>query len=175
MAAMLIVHADHAFWQTETIKNKKCTFTLHGPWGEDSGPTFIRVTFFNFPPHYPRPAPFSRLTKSRPSVEIEKGSTDLPTKTRYTLMRKLRQILSREPPVLDLCLSFLLGRYDPTHEGQEGIDAGIEVSTWGDDDDEEALMPGTSGNKNLPFALLLDHHTLPKARHTQAVFGPTGK
>lgn len=71
---------------------------------------------------------------------------------------------------------YLLGRYDPSNEVNEGVDGGIEVSTWGyDDDDDDALMPGTSGNKNLPFALLLDHHTLPKARHTQAIFGPTGE
>lgn len=87
-------------------------------------------------------------------------------------MRNLRQILAKESPALELCLLYLLGRYEIPPEG------GIDVSTWGgvdDDDDGGSFMPGASGDKHLPVALLIDHQTLPRGKHTQAVFGPTGK
>lgn len=153
--------------QTETIKSKKCTFSLHGPWGEHSTQTFIRVTFFNFPLSYPRPSSLSR--KSRPSAEIEKGSSDLPKGQRRVLVRDLRKILAREAPALELCLLYLLGRYELPSE----INA-VPSNTWGDDDDDGALVPGVANENCLPVALLIDHHTLPRSRHTQAMFGPNG-
>jgi hypothetical protein len=153
--------------QTETIKSKKCTFTLHGPWGEHSAQTFIRVTFFNFPSSYPRPSSLSR--KSRPSAEIEKGSSDLPKGQRRVLIRDLRKILAKEAPALELCLLYLLGKYElPLEKTATPGDA------WGDDDDDGALVPGVANENHLPVALLIDHHTLPRSRHTQAMFGPNG-
>lgn len=125
-------------------------------------PTFIRVTFFNFPSSYPRPSSLSR--KSRPSVQIEKGSSDLPRGRRHALVRDLRQILEKEAPALELCLLYLLGKYELPSP---------EPAHW-DDDDEASLMPGLPNESNLPVPLLIDHQTLPRSRHTQAVFGPDG-
>lgn len=125
------------------------------------------MTFFNFPSSYPRPPSLSR--KLRPSAEIEKGSSDLPKGRRRALTRDLREILAKEAPALELCLLYLLGKYELPSEKNS-----IASNAWGDDDDDGALVPGVANEDHLPVALLIDHHTLPRSRHTQAIFGPNG-
>lgn len=125
------------------------------------------MTFFNFPSSYPRSSSLSR--NPRPSAEIEKGSSDLPKGRRRALTRDLREILAKEAPALELCLLYLLGKYELHSEKNATTN-----HAWGDDDDDGALMPGVANENHLPVALLIDHHTLPRSRHTQAMFGPNG-
>ncbi|KAF8306082.1 hypothetical protein DL93DRAFT_246294 [Clavulina sp. PMI_390] len=133
-------------------------------------PTFIRVTFFNFPSTYPRPS--SLLRKSRPSVEIEKGSSDIPRSKRHALLRDLKKILEKEAPALELCLLYLLGKYE-LQDPDAALNGSGTVPGW--DDDETSLIPGLPDDSGLPIPLLRDHYALPKNRHTQGIFGPNGK
>lgn len=100
-------------------------------------------------------------------------------------MKGLRQILATNVPALELCLKFLLGKYPlpSTASGSVGFvplpglgygaDSAAEPIV-GEDDDDDELPPGIVETENLPTALLIDHHTLPRGRHTQGLFGPNG-
>jgi hypothetical protein len=139
-------------------RRRSCTITLHGPWGTQQTPVFVRVAF-EFPKAYPSDP------LANPSYDIDKSPL-IPPSNRTRMVEGMQAILAehqRRP--LEACLSFLRfgARYSTRPPSpHDALD---------DSSEEEE-----NANKNIrPVASMLrNHKNLGEPRTSQGVFSPNG-
>ncbi|TFY69478.1 hypothetical protein EVJ58_g381 [Rhodofomes roseus] len=145
----------------DLTKKRKCTFGLHGPWGEGTS-VFIRTTF-TFPRDYPQ----ASYPNGIPRVDMDRTPLiDMPT--RAFILRRLRAIREKERPCLEKCLRFLLFGDDEKRDGRRN---GIDSESSSDED----MPPSTRRNRGTSFSLLRTDKNLAEPRTSQGVFGPNGQ
>ncbi|KAH9843960.1 uncharacterized protein C8Q71DRAFT_21868 [Rhodofomes roseus] len=145
----------------DLTKKRKCTFGLHGPWGEGTS-VFIRTTF-TFPRDYPQ----ASYPNGIPRVDMDRTPLiDMPT--RAFILRRLRVIREKERPCLEKCLRFLLFGDDEKRDGRRN---GIDSESSSDED----MPPSTRRNRGTSFSLLRTDKNLAEPRTSQGVFGPNGQ
>ncbi|KAG8960728.1 hypothetical protein FRC03_006231 [Tulasnella sp. 419] len=161
--------------RADVTKKRSCTFTLLGPWRDDSALTFIRISF-EFPKDYwkPNADPLTSL----PSFDLDK-IVGISLKTRAFLLKKLKAIRVQRRPCLEPCLRFLLGeeeggygfiRSEGSATDDESEEVGIGIVGKSEDLAEDK---GTAKESGILVKNSLEN--TPRPRRSQGVWGPNGE
>jgi ARID/BRIGHT DNA binding domain len=89
------------------IHGREATVTLHGPWGPDEKPAFLRV-YFAFPENYPKGV--------RPDIKIERSASTVSEGTMRIVHNGVMSIINhyceRHQGCMEPVISYLLGEKD---------------------------------------------------------------